>query len=387
MLKIAQYENLLSIYIIIVTLIPCIVLCLLRKKSKILDLLLSLVLISTILGSNSLQLAEFVAFVLFETLVVYFFLFFRRRCSSELIYFIVLAISFGPFLFVRLSAFSVFFQSIIGFTGISYMCFKIWQIIFEIHDGKIDKLNIVDFLSFLLFIPSFSVGPIARYQDFKDSYDSPNLEKYFEEYFSNGIKKVLIGAFYKFALAYLIYKYVIGAIPEGVNAWNVLLYMYAYTVYLFFDFAGYSNMAVGFGMVMGVKLPENFNKPFLARNIKEFWNRWHMSLSSWFNDYVFGRFVLNNIRNGLFKSTKTASRVAYIFTMLVMGLWHGFSLHYVIYGLYEGILLVITDYWLKTKVFKRFKKKKYYSIVSRVICFQFISFGMLLFSGHYFFEG
>ncbi len=111
-----------------------------------------------------------------------------------------------------------------------------------------------------------------------------------------------------------------------------------------------------------------------------------MSLSTWFNDYVFGRFVLNNVRNGLFKSTKTASRWAYLFTMTTMGLWHGFSLHYLIYGVYEGILLVITDYWVKSKRYRSFKKKKYYQAVCITVCFQFIAFGMLLFSGKYLFE-
>ena len=111
-----------------------------------------------------------------------------------------------------------------------------------------------------------------------------------------------------------------------------------------------------------------------------------MSLSNWFNDYVFGRFVLNNIRNGLFKSSKTATRVAYLFTMTIMGLWHGFSIHYIIYGIYEGVLLVLTDVWIKSKTYRKFKKQKYYTLISRIICFQFIAFGMLLFSGHYFFE-
>ena len=162
--------------------------------------------------------------------------------------------------------------------------------------------------------------------------------------------------------------------------------MYSYTFYLFFDFAGYSNMAIGMGYLMGIELPENFNKPFLSCHMKEFWQRWHMSLSIWFNENVFNRFVLNNVRNGLFKNTKTAARVGYIVTMLLMGLWHGFSIHYVIYGLYEGILLVITDYVLKTKFYRKFKNKKYYKVVSIIVCFQFISLGMLLFSGKYFFN-
>ena len=289
-----------------------------------------------------------------------------------------------PIFIVRISAFETEIATFVGFTGISYMCFKIWQILFDIHDGKIFQMNILDFLGYVIFFPSFSSGPIARYQDFWSNYTESKAD-YFTECFAFGIKKILIGLFYKFSVSYFINTYFMNKVSDEITLINIILYMYSYTLYLFFDFAGYSNIAIGIAALIGIRLPENFNKPFLACNMKEFWNRWHISLSSWFNDYVLGRFVLNNIRNGMFKNTKTATRVAYLFTMMVMGLWHGFSFHYIIYGIYEGLLLVFTDFWIRTKVFKRFKKKKYYKIVSRSFCFQFISFGMLLFSGHYYF--
>ena len=192
--------------------------------------------------------------------------------------------------------------------------------------------------------------------------------------------------FYKYAMAYYVNEYFLTKISSDKAFVNIVLYMYAYTLYLFFDFAGYSNIAIGVGYLMGVKLPENFNKPFLACNMKEFWDRWHMSLSKWFSDFIYGRFVLNTVRSGKIKNMKVASRLAYLVTMVTMGLWHGFSLHYLIYGLYEGVLLLLTDIWTSSKRYRGFKKKKGYVWISRVVCFQFIAFGMLLFSGHYFFE-
>ena len=386
MIKIPQYETMLSLYLTVIALVPCIIMRLFGKKSKLLDLIISILFIASFLGIHSIRILEFVAFILFETLLIFGFKAFRKRSSSELVYYIVFILSMCPLLWVRLSALDPVVSPIVGFAGISYMCFKIWQLLFEIHDAKIEKLSVVDVLLFLVFFPSFTSGPIARYEKFVDDYDRKvPRASYFTDYFTVGIKKVLLGVFYKFALSFFINEFVIRKIPDTGSIWQIIIYAYAYTVYLFFDFAGYSNIAVGFGYLMGVRLPENFNKPFLACNMKEFWARWHMSLSSWFTDYVYGRFVLNNVRNGLFSSTKTASRWAYLFTMTAMGLWHGFTLHYLIYGVYEGILLVITDYWVKSKKYREFRKKKYYKPVCMIACFQFIAFGMLLFSGKYLF--
>lgn len=384
MIKFIPYENLLYLYISIFMILPCIVLCFLKKRIRILNILISLIMTILVFGIHSLQIIQFLLFILYETILVFFFLYFRKRCKSEFIYYLIFMLSIVPIFLVRIGSFNVTISNYIGFVGISYMCFKIWQLLFDIHDEKIQKINLLYFLELLLFFPSFSSGPIISYSDLDDRYED-DLSNYFESYFQFGLKKILLGIFYKFALAYFVSKFLIAGISDQKTVLNIVAYMYSYTLYLFFDFAGYSNMAIGMGYLMGIKLPENFNKPFLSCHMKEFWKRWHMSLSNWFNENVFNRFVLNNVRNGLFKDTKTAARFGYVFTMLLMGLWHGFSIHYIIYGLYEGLLLLITDYVLKTKIYRRFKIKKYYKIVSIIICFQFIAFGMLLFSGKYFF--
>ncbi len=387
MIKIPQYETMFSLYLTFVALIPCMILRFMEKKSKLLDLFVSLIFIASFLGIHSIQILEFVAFIIFETLLIYAYKAFRNKSTTELVYYIVFVLSMLPLLWVRLCASDPVVSTIIGFTGISYMCFKIWQLLFEIHDGRIEKLNFVDMLLFLLFFPSFTSGPISRYEGFVGDYSNKlSREDYFNNHFRFGLRKILLGVFYKFAMAFYVNEFVISKLPEEVKVYHIIIYAYMYTIYLFFDFAGYSNIAIGFGYLMGVRLPENFNKPFLACNMKEFWARWHMSLSTWFNDYVYGRFVLNNVRNGLFKNTKTSSRWAYLFTMTTMGLWHGFLLHYLIYVVYEGSLLVITDYWVKSKKYREFKKKKYYQAVCIVVCFQFIAFGMLLFSGKYLFD-
>lgn len=118
---------------------------------------------------------------------------------------------------------------------------------------------------------------------------------------------------------------------------------------------GIQILLLGQAIFWGIRSLKILIKPFLARDMKEFWDRWHISLSKWFGDYVFSRFVLNTLRSGIFKSKKTAVRCGYIFTMTLMGLWHGFYLYYVIYGIYQGLMLAFTDIYLKSKLYRRLK--------------------------------
>ena len=207
---------------------------------------------------------------------------------------------------------------------------------------------------------------------------------YIDNYLIPGIKKIFLGIIYKFSIAEFINIFLLGKISEDISLISTMEYMYVYTFYLFFDFAGYSLMAIGTGYLLGITLPDNFNKPFLSRNMKEFWERWHISLSKWFGDYLFSRLVLNFLRSGVIKKQKTAIRFAYMITMLTMGIWHGFTIYYILYGLYHGIMLVISDIYVKSKSYRKHIKLPYYNFVSRVICFHFIAFGMLIFSGYLF---
>ena len=380
---ITQYGSIFTIFLFTLLLIPAIGLNLLKVRSKYYGILLSIPMYVLIMGTAGIQLKLCVVFLICELFLIYGYYYIAKRTTSVLIYFVVLALSMLPIFVVKLAVYTPY--SYIGFIGISYISFRIWQIIIEIRDGHIKSLNFFDTVYFITFFPTLSSGPIDRYDQFIDNINQSIPRKvYVSEYVWTGVAKILRGIVYKFGFAFLINKYIILALPEEHTFLTTLIYMYAYTLYLFFDFAGYSNLAIGSGYILGIKVRENFNKPFLAHNMKEFWERWHISLSTWLGDYVFKRFVLNNIRNGLFKSKKYAARTGNIVTMLVMGIWHGPYLFYIVYGLYQGVALVFTDIYLKSKVYKKFKTKPYYDFVSRIVCFQVIAFGMLLFSGYLF---
>lgn len=162
---------------------------------------------------------------------------------------------------------------------------------------------------------------------------------------------------------------------------SLIGYAYCYGFYMFFDFAGYSLMAIGTGYMLGVKVPENFNKPFISKDIKDFWARWHISLSERFRDFIFSRFVMLSMKQKWFKTRLTGASIGFLINMLVMGIWHGLTGHYILYGLYHGVLLAVTETYQKKSKF--YKKKKWYQIASWFVTLNLVMFGFLIFSGHW----
>lgn len=271
--------------------------------------------------------------------------------------------------------------SLFGFIGISYLTFKSVQIIIEIKDGLIDRIDKFDFMYFLLFFPSILSGPIDRSRRFTEDINTIREKDEYLDLVGEGLFKFCLGLVYKFAFAAACYQGITYMV--FLKGWWVqVAYMYCYGFYLFFDFAGYSLMAVGVSYIFGVKTPDNFNKPFISTDIKDFWDRWHITLSHWFRDFVFSRFMIASIRGKWFKNKLTGATIGFMINMTLMGLWHGFNLSYILYGVYHGLLLSVTEiYQKKSKFYKRNKKKRWYKIVSGVITFNLVMFGFFIFSG------
>lgn len=379
-----QYSNFFTLFLYTSLLIPAVLLGLMGKSIKWYGIVVSVPSLCLVMGLYSEQMIQFVVFLAYELMLLMGYYYVQKKTKSKWIYYIVFILSMVPIVLVKLGIHSPQF-TVLGFIGISYISFRIWQLIIEIRDHHIEKLPLSNLLYFITFFPTISSGPIDRFQRFQeDLYKSISGGEYADRYLFFGLKKLLMGVLYKFVVASAINHGIMERLPDQITLFSAVIYMYAYTLYLFFDFAGYSNFAIGTGFLLGIKVPENFNKPFLSHNMKEFWDRWHMSLSKWFGDYLFSRFILNTLRNGTFKSKKTATRCAYMVTMTVMGIWHGFYLHYILYGVYQGVMLVLTDVYLKSKTFRRLKTSRFYDGISIAVCFQVISFGMLLFSGYLF---
>lgn len=383
-MKLTQYGDYFYLYLLFLTFIPAIILAINGITTKYYALIASIGMIYVIMG-RTLGLGLFLMFLAGETLLIYLYLYIRKKTDNKYIYWMILFLSILPIIITKAAGVTKYAQYI-GFIGLSYLNFKAIQMIIEIYDGRITKIKFIDFINFILFFPTLSSGPIDRWVRFEENLNN-KLEKneYITDYLLVGLRKILIAIGYKFVIAYLIDTYWLLNIPKEVNILNSINYMYAYTMYLFFDFAGYSLFAIGTSYIFGIKTPENFNKPFLSKDMKEFWTRWHISLSRWFGDYIFSRFVLNSMRKKRFKNRFIASNVAQIITMFIMGLWHGLTVYYIIYGLYQGIALVLTDiYQRKSTFYKRNKKEKWFNCIQIVTTFHVICFGMLIFSGYLF---
>lgn len=367
---------------LIVLLIPAVVLGLCEKKLKLYRYALSLVFIYLIYKDTPEQLMWLAIYVVFSTYLVMIFMFLRTKFGrNKYIYGHAVFFAILPLLIYKIV--SVNGYTLFGFLGISYICFRVVQVIIETYDGVIKEINPIQFIGFLIFFTSLSSGPIDRSRRFMEDDDRVWKRDEYLDLLKNGTYKLVLGAFYKIVLSsgfyYLLQTYFVGRFAPLY----LIGYAYVYGMYMFFDFAGYSAMAVGASYILGIKMPDNFNKPFLSVDIKDFWNRWHITLSTWFRDFIFTRFMVDSARKKRFKSRLTGATVGLIINMAIMGVWHGFAIHFIAYGLYHGLLLAIVEiYQKKSKFYKKHKQKKWYIALSWFINLNLVMFGFLIFSGY-----
>ena len=304
----------------------------------------------------------------------------------------VLVLSF-PLIMMKLIGIHTFgkanekLANIFQIVGISYITFRSIQVfIDEVSTSK--KLNFLDFFNFTIFIPSLLIGPIDRFKRFSNDvdagYDNINSNSYAE-----GYQLLLKGLVYKYILAEFINRLVLNHLADDGTLTYHLLYMYSYLIFLFFDFAGYSLLAMSFAKFIGVSLPFNFNQPFLAVNPKEFWQRWHKSLGDWLNDYFFKPIFKDLTTKKKFKPI-TRQNLALLSTFTLMGFWNGFEPHYIVSGVLFGIYSMVHNYYVylckknKKDVFFGTLNPKLVTLISIVFMFNTVAFSIYIFSGKLF---
>lgn len=220
--------------------------------------------------------------------------------------------------------------------GISYITFRTIQAI--VDSQNYGKLSFFEFTSFLLFPTTLLAGPIDRSYRFQE-----DLQKGYENLnFSNLLKGweiLVIGVLFKFIFAELVTMFLLSKIDENsTNILDMVNSAYSYTVYLFFDFAGYSAMAVGLSIMMGIFIPMNFNHPYLAPNPQDFWRRFHITLGSWLNDYFFKPLYKYLHNFAYLKDRKLLiQNIAITSTFLLMGMWNGLTWYFILSGFLFGI--------------------------------------------------
>ena len=330
--------------------------------------------------AGSTQFAPFYIFVasaLWESLVCIAFLRWKTRATFYAAMVLILAPLFASKLMPYFAVDNAF-----GFLGISYVTFRALDVIFSIHDGVVKSLSPGQLFAFLFFFPTVSSGPIDRYRRFGLDWAKERSRAEFLDDLDFAVQRVMRGFLYKFIIAALIDQHIETPLEKATGFWATVGAMYSYTLYLFFDFAGYSAFAVGVSRFLGIRTPENFDAPFLARNIREFWARWHQSLSFWLRDHVHMRFQLAAAKGKWFKAKTTAGTLGTFLTFGIMGVWHGLALHYLVYGMYHAILVTAYDSFARwNKQTKRWLDTARNRWISRIVTFHIIAFGMLIFSG------
>ena len=348
----------------------------LGKKTEYYILALSLVFAIVIYGKNTLMLSYLIGFIIYQYILVII----AQRTQDAKHLKILVFLSVVPLIINKV--FALTHWHLLAFIGISYMSFKTIQIMIEISDGLIkERISIIDYIQFLLFFPTVSSGPIDRSRRFMVDIKERMPRDEYLELAGVGVYRVVLGLLYKVVLSTYSYHYLV-TLPNFGSLEYSVKYMYLYTLYLFFDFAGYSLMAVGSSNILGIKTPMNFNKPFLSIDIKDFWNRWHITLSTWLRDFVFSRVFMEATKKKRFKKRLNTAMYAYMVNMLLMGFWHGLTISYIVYGAYHGILMAGFEYYQKkSKFYKKNKNKAWYKVCSWFITINLVIFGLYIFSG------
>ena len=224
--------------------------------------------------------------------------------------------------------------------GISFYTFQTMSYTIDVYKKNVEaQKNLISFATYVTLFPQLIAGPIVKYRDVRESLE--NRKENISD-FSDGVKRFILGLFKKIMLANNI-----GFLWESINAMPnqemsaILAWIGAicFTLQIYYDFSGYSDMAIGLGKMFGFHFLENFNFPYLSKSITEFWRRWHISLGSWFKEYVY--IPLGGNRKGMKRTI-----INLLIVWFLTGLWHGASWNFVVWGLYFGVLLILEKLFL-----------------------------------------
>lgn len=249
--------------------------------------------------------------------------------------------------------------------GISFFTFSVLSYVFDVYQKKTKpQRNILKFAVYVSFFPKISQGPIAEYRDLEDQLTGHPVTR---EQISNGSRLFLIGLFKKVLIADGLGSAMasVQALPQMASA-TAWLGMIFYSLQLFFDFAGYSDMAIAISEMLGFKIKKNFNYPYCSESMSDFWRRWHISLGAWFRDYVY-------IPMGGNRCSKKRQIWNLAVVWFLTGLWHGASWNFILWGLYHGAL-VLLDKFVVGKAFRKLPLAVRISVTTLLAFFGWIFF-------------
>jgi D-alanyl-lipoteichoic acid acyltransferase DltB (MBOAT superfamily) len=260
--------------------------------------------------------------------------------------------------------------------GISFYTFQSISYIIDVYRKEIKPCeNFSDYTFYMTFLPHLVAGPIVRAKDFLPQIQTPQLLN--ASLYKEAMLRILIGLIKKLFIADYLSKYVdmVHETPQIYSGAENLISMYAYSFQIYFDFSGYSDIAIGIALILGYRLKENFENPYQSINISDFWRKWHISLSNWLRDYIY--IPLGGNKKGIF--------YMYLFlfsTMLIGGFWHGASWRFVVWGIAHGIALILHKIWMKK--FPSTNKNIIFSGFGLLLTFNYVAFCWIFFRANSF---
>ena len=343
------------------------------------------------------NIIQFLIFLAAIASIILFFAFLSRRFAWTLSVITILLVSTlvilkSPALSLQTS---IFFRTLanrptefasaldLRWLGFSYIAFRLIHVLRDKQTGRLPELSLPEFATYVVFFPALSAGPIDRAERFvKDLQKDFALTQ--DELLIAG-RRIVVGLFKKFVIADALALIALNdalAVQARTAGW-MWIHLYAYTLQIYFDFSGYTDIAIGIGQLVGIKLPENFLSPYTKPNLTQFWNNWHMTLTQWFRSYFFNPF--NRWIRG-YKSIPawTMILIGQLSTMLLIGLWHGITWNFILWGAWHGLGLFLQNRWsefAKTRINPadpRLQKALQFGGV--LLTFHFVALGWVFFA-------
>lgn len=256
--------------------------------------------------------------------------------------------------------------------GLIYTVLKVIDAyFFAYYLGKDGRAPLLDYANYLLFIPTFTSGPILKFRDFLADAKKPYAVGAAE--FEAGVKRIILGLFKKVVLVAGMTVVFRDVLEQDLHVYHSLFLMVWFYALIYFDFSGYSDIAIGFGRLMGYTVPENFKQPFLSPTLTQYWRNWHATLGDWFRDHIF------MIVSRRFTSRGAAAALSVVI-MVLIGLWHGFSWLYLLWGVYHGVLLALENI-LQLSLVNRKKVSAAYFYTRCAITQLLVTLAVVVYSG------
>lgn len=271
-----------------------------------------------------------------------------------------------------------FLNPILGMLGFSYLMLRVIELAVAVHEKRHPAPGIIDTVNYLIPFHMLAMGPIQSYDDFAKEKDVIDEPLSFDDALQ-AVERIARGLFKKFVLAYFIDSLLLTGFQS--NGWYLLLEIQVFALWVYLDFSAYMDVVIGLGKLMGITTPENFNRPYSARNITVFWERWHITLSMFIRRNIFVPIQLHIARKARNRSSLLPASFAFLVSFVLCGIWHGLTWKFFLWGLLHALALIICNAYravlrgkLTTDRLRQYNSSIAIRIIATIVTFEFIAF-------------